>query len=225
MFNAAFLNRPVSTREDLWARLAGARELFQSRELPWAFWIGENWLARPARRVLAGTCDEFGLRAVAEMPGMVADAIRVQGRLSRRRGAPRIDIVRAGSTAAMEDFRMIGSSCFHVPPAWFREVFDDSMPSRQFACWVGYCGEQPVSTAATVVSNGVIGLYNVATLPGERGRGFAETITRHAIAEASLESGFKRVILQSTVHGERLYKRLGFREVSRVVVFNSIAPG
>ena len=224
MFNAAFLSSPVPTREDLESRLQRARGLFTSRGMPWAFWIGEDWLARPVRRALAGACEAFGMRAAAEMPGMVADALHEPGRFSfPRRSAPSLEIQRAESPQAMEDFRTIGSACFHVPPAWFREVFDDTIPFRDFTCWVGYRDARPVATAATVVSDGVIGLYNVATVPDERGRGFAEAITRHAIRSASRESGLGRVILQSTAQGERLYKRLGFHEVSRVVVFNSTA--
>lgn len=223
MFNAAFLNRHVPTPEDMEDRLHRARRLFLSRGLPWSFWICEDWLARPVRRALVGLCEKSGMRAAAEMPGMVADSLREPARFSLKgRTAPGLEIRRAEAPGAMMDFRSIGSVCFHVPPAWFKEVFDDNMPSREFTCWVGYRGHTPVATAATVVSDGVIGLYNVATAPFERGKGFAEAITRHAIAAASLESGLTRVILQSTAQGERLYRRLGFREVSRVVVFNSL---
>ena len=219
MFNAAFLNRSVAGSEELDARLFGAQVFFNARGMPWSFWICEDWLARPASRVLVRTCESFGLRAAAEMPGMIAEFLREPKRLP----APLSDIRHARTSSVMEDFRAIGSTCFHVPPAWFREVFDDAMPSRPFECWVAYRAGHPVATAATVVSDGVIGLYNVATMPEERGRGYAEAITRHAIASASRDSGLSRVILQSTSLGERLYKRLGFREVSRVVVFNSEA--
>lgn len=223
MFNAAFLNRHVPAPDDLEERLNRARAFFLSRALPWSFWICEDWLDRAVRRVLVGICGRFGLRAAAEMPGMVADSLRESARFSLKgRAMPALEMRRAETPRAMQDFRAIGSVCFHVPPAWFNEVFDDSMPSREFACWVGYRGDTPVATAATVVSDGVIGLYNVATTPFERGKGYAEAVTRHAIAAASRESGLTRVILQSTAQGERLYKRLGFREVSRVIVFNSI---
>ncbi len=217
MFNAAFLNSRVAGRQDLEGRLAGAQAIFRARELSWAFWLCEDWLAWPTRHVLLRSCEGFGLRAVAEMPGMVADGLREPKKILR---SP-LKIMRAADPRTMEDFRTVGSLCFHVPPSWFREVFDDSMPSREFVCWVGYRDGLPVATSATVVSGGVIGLYNVATIPDERGKGYAEAVTRHAVAQASQQSGVARVILQSTAQGERLYKRLGFREVSRVVVFNS----
>lgn len=223
MFNAAFLNREVSGLEDLANRFRAAREVFAARRIPWAFWVCDEWLARPVRRELVDTCESFGMRAVAEMPGMLADSLRDTSRLSlRTRPAPPLDIRPADNVRGMRDFRTVGSLCFHVPPAWFGEVFDDSIPAREFRCWVGYHEERPVATAATLVSHGVIGLYNVASLPGEQGKGFGEAITRHAIGEATRESGLRRVILQSTMQGERLYRKLGFREVSRLVVFNSV---
>jgi GNAT superfamily N-acetyltransferase len=218
MFNAAFLSRPVAAREELEARLECAQRLFRSRRMSWSFWICEGWLERPARRALSGACESFGLRPAAEMPCMVADCLRdPKGRI-----APIPQVLRADTPDTMEDFRAIGSVCFHVPAIWFREVFDDTLPSREFTCWVAYRGDKAIATAATVVSNGVIGIYNVATMPEERGRGYGEAITRYAVEQASRQSGLSRVILQSTAQGERLYRRLGFREVSNVVVFNSL---
>ena len=223
MFNAAFLNRHVAGSDDLEDRLECARQLFVSRGLSWAFWICEDWLARSVRRALVDTCERFGMRAAAEMPGMVADSLREPKRSSPAScGNSLLDIRRAECPRSMDDFRAIGAVCFHVPQVWFNEVFNDTMPSRDFTCWVGYRDGRPVATSATVVSDGVIGLYNVATIPGEQGKGYGEIITRHAITSAERESGLRRVILQSTSQGERLYKRLGFREVSRVVVFNSV---
>jgi ribosomal protein S18 acetylase RimI-like enzyme len=223
MFNAAFLNREVSGVEDLANRFRAAREVFTARRMPWSFWVCDEWLARPVRRELVDTCERFGMRAVAEMPGMFADSLRDTTRFSlRSRPAAALDIRPADNVRAMRDFRAVGSLCFHVPPAWFGEVFDDTIPAREFRCWVGYREERPVATAATLVSHGVIGLYNVASLPGEQRRGFGEAITRHAIGEAARESGLRQVILQSTMQGERLYRKLGFREVSRLVVFNSV---
>ena len=47
-------------------------------------------------------------------------------------------------------------------------------------------------------SDGVIGLYNVATVPDHRERGFGEAITRHAFSQAVRKVGPKPAVLQST---------------------------
>ena len=44
-----------------------------------------------------------------------------------------------GFRETLNDFRALGASCFHVPIAWFAEVFDVAIAARHaFVCWVGY---------------------------------------------------------------------------------------
>ena len=78
-----------------------------------------------------------------------------------------------------------------------------------------------MATAASVTADGVIGIYNVATAPGFRGRGIAEAITRHALTAALLESAGAPIVLQSSPMGVDLYYSLGFRAVTRILVYNS----
>jgi ribosomal protein S18 acetylase RimI-like enzyme len=92
---------------------------------------------------------------------------------------------------------------------------------RRFLAYVGYCEEEPVTSAAVVLSSGVAGLYNVATLPAFQRQGYGEAIVRHALAEAQRNYGIERTILQSTPAGYRLYERMGYRTVTRVAVYSS----
>jgi ribosomal protein S18 acetylase RimI-like enzyme len=218
MFNAAFLNQPAEGLKELECRLDLARRHFRSRSLPWSFWICEDWLDRPARRGLTQACARFGLRLSSEMPGMTAERLTPQ-----KRALPELEIRRLDSAALLDDFRGVGAVCFHVPLPWFSEVFDGSLPDQRtgFACWVAYHDGQPVATAATVAAHGVVGLYNIATAPGQRGRGFAETVTRHAAGAALDAAGPIPLVLESTSSGFRLYDRLGFRTVTGIAVYNS----
>jgi GNAT superfamily N-acetyltransferase len=132
----------------------------------------------------------------------------------------------------LNDFRAIGSTCFHVPIAWFGEVFDEEVIGRgTFACWVGYQNGVAVATAATVASRNAVnettrtgstGIYNVATAPEYRRRGYGEAITRHAIDAALREGDPGRLVLQSTSLGQRVYLRMGFEAIARVLVYSSI---
>ena len=109
-----------------------------------------------------------------------------------------------------------------MPITWFREVFDNAVVWDRFiSSFVGYVDEQPVSTTSIVSGAGVIGVYNVATLPGSRRLGFGEAVMRRALAEVHRERGVEPVILQSTPAGLRLYERMGFRTVARVAVYSS----
>src|ERR1700733_3395777 len=100
------------------------------------------------------------------MPGMAAETIR-----PATRKLPALEVRRVKSAQTLNDFRALGSTCFHVPLSWFSEVFDPGIATNDaFVCWVGYLDGLPVATAATVSANGVVGLYNVATAPGYRKR-------------------------------------------------------
>lgn len=219
MFNAAFLSAPVETEAVLHKRLGLARDYFVARGQRWAFWICEDWLTENGvRRKLSRACENVGLRLSSEMPGMSAERLAAP-----TRALPAMEMRRVDSASTLNDFRAIGASCFHVPIAWFAEVFNVSVTGQHpFSCWVGYRDGEPVATAATIMHEGIIGLYNVATAPAQRHRGYAEVITRHAIDEATRESGSTRVVLQSTSGGLRLYQRIGFRPVTRILVYNSL---
>src|SRR5204863_3483023 len=118
-------------------------------------------------------------------------------------------------------FCSIGSACFHVPITWFTEVFDSPAVWEDFRSYVGYLNGHAVATAAIVKSDGVLGVYNVATLPEHRRRGFGESVMRYALADARRAHGIRRTVLQSTPAGLRLYERMGFRRVARVSVYAS----
>ena len=216
MFNAAFLSGPVAGPTDLEERLEQASSHFRSRGQRWSFWFCDDWLAAPARKVLSQRCNLADLRLSADMPGMAAKRLQ-----PAKRPLPALEFVRVDSPRRLADFHGIGSVCFNVPMEWFREVFDDGLPLERprFSCWTGYLNGLPVTTAAVVRTGKVLGLYNVATAPGYRKRGFGEAITRHLV-EASPDA--ESIVLQSTSHGFGLYERLGFRPVTRILVYNSM---
>jgi GNAT superfamily N-acetyltransferase len=216
MFNAAFLNAPVATPAELDERLQMAAGHFRTRGIRWSLWICDDWLSGPVRRILSQQCEKISLRLCADMPGMAAKRLRVAKRV-----LPTLEYVSVDSERSLQDFRGIGSVCFHVPMDWFAEVFDDAMRVERprFECHVAYLDGLPVATAASVRTGAVLGIYNVATTPGYRRRGIAEAITRHIVDSTE---GVEGVVLQSTAHGFRLYERIGFSSVTRILVYNSM---
>jgi hypothetical protein len=91
--------------------------------------------------------------------------------LSPQRQLPLVEVRRVTGEAVKDAFCAIGAMCFNVPLAWFREVFDSPSVWNDFASYVGYVNGEPVSTTATVIGGGVVGVYNVATVPGYQRRG------------------------------------------------------
>jgi len=216
MFNTAFLSGPVANETELKQRIRLPVAHFNQRGQEWAYWVCEDWIEQPARKRSRRWFEHYGLRLSTELPGMIADRI-----LPPVRPLPRIDVRRVRGAPTWNAFCEIGSVCFHVPITWFREVFDNTSVWDGFMSYVGYVDDEPVSTTSIVSGAGVIGVYNVATLPGSRRRGFGEAVMRQALDEVRRELGVERVILQSTPAGLALYERMGFRTVARVSVYSS----
>jgi ribosomal protein S18 acetylase RimI-like enzyme len=217
MFNAVFLSAPVMSESEFQTRIAIGAQFMAARGLPWSLWVCEDWLAAPIRKRMAKICSASGLELASDMPGMAIERLK-----NPERAVPELSFARVTNEEHRRAFCGIGSVCFHVPSGWFDEVFDHRMIDRHaFEAWVAYLHGEPVATAATVTTGGVIGLYNVAVLPGYRKRGYAESVMRHAAGEARKQSGLDRLILQSTRQAIRMYQRLGFSPVTRILVFTS----
>jgi ribosomal protein S18 acetylase RimI-like enzyme len=73
-------------------------------------------------------------------------------------------------------------------------------------------GGEVVSTALGYVLDGTVAVFNVATPPRFRRRGFGAAATAAAVRDG-FEAGADLAWLQSSPDGEPVYRRLGFREV------------
>jgi ribosomal protein S18 acetylase RimI-like enzyme len=84
--------------------------------------------------------------------------------------------------------------------------------------YVGYVDDAPVATAELTVGGGVVGLYNISTLPAHRRRGIGTAMTLHPLRDA-LKQGHRTAILQASTDGARLYPRLGFETFGTITEF------
>ncbi len=217
MFNAVFLSAPVVDEQEFQTRIAVGAQFMLARGLPWSLWICDEWLAAPVRKRCVKICARSGLQLASEMPGMGTERLQPP-----ERRLPPLEFRPVTNEVERRAFCSIGSVCFHVPPGWFEEIFDRRMKDRrEFEAWVGYLNGEPIASAATVMTGSVIGVYNVAVLPEFRGRGYAETIMRYAVAQAHEKTGLERVILQSTRQAIGMYERMGFSPFTHILVFTS----
>jgi len=83
-----------------------------------------------------------------------------------------------------------------------------------FCNYLGFLGDEPVSASSVFYSDGVAGIYNVATLPRARGRGIGTYMTAAPLFDAR-DLGYRVSILHSTRMGYNVYKRLGYEEYCR----------
>jgi len=77
---------------------------------------------------------------------------------------------------------------------------------------------EPVSTSLVYLHNGVAGIYGVATLPEERGKGLGAHMTAAPLRIAR-ELGYRVGILQASEDGPPVYRRLGFADFGEVSMY------
>ncbi len=217
MFNAAFLSAPVDSERELDRRIATAEVHFGARDLGWSYWVCEDWLDKKARRRVSESFKRHGLYLATVLPGMLAERL-----VAPVRELPRLEVRAVNDENTWSAFCKIGALCFNVPLEWFQEVFQDpKIWKHGFAGFVGYLDGEPVSTAATVIAAGAVGVYNVATVPSRQRFGCGEAVMRYALGRAREDHGIERTILQSTAQGFDLYRRMGYSVVTSVAVYTS----
>jgi hypothetical protein len=215
VFNAVVLSATLVEPEVLEDLLRLAASHYSARRMSWSCWLCEDMLGARVRPVAWGAVARAGLRLVAEHQGMIADQVAGATRL-----LPRLVFRQVRDAQTRQDFQQIISRVFALPSNVSRHVYGSERFWRGgYIGWVGYAGGKPVTTAATESAAGSVGVYSVATVAEEQGKGYAEAITRHCLEEARRASGLSRTSLQSTSAGYRLYSRMGYRQVTRVRVY------
>jgi len=79
--------------------------------------------------------------------------------------------------------------------------------------YVAWLAEVPVACGALSISNGVAGIYNMATVAAYESRGIATALAAELLGEAH-ERGLKIATLTASARGAHIYRRLGFEDVS-----------
>lgn len=76
---------------------------------------------------------------------------------------------------------------------------------------LGRLGGRPVATATYMLADGIVGVYDVSTVPEARQRGIGTAMTVAAL-QAGRAAGYEIAFLQPSAMGRPLYERLGFRQ-------------
>jgi predicted acetyltransferase len=92
-----------------------------------------------------------------------------------------------------------------------------AMPGMAY--YVARLAGEPVSTALGLVNGAEVGIFNVATPPQHRRRGFGAAVTERAIRDG-FAAGADLAWLQSSELGEPVYRRMGFRQVETYVLLS-----
>lgn len=153
---------------------------------------------------------ELGLTHIERVPGMVV----CPGELSE------VDVELEVAPIADEeigDAVAVLSVSFDAPEELFAR-FSAALQTIPEATWyVGRVDGMIVSTALGFTIDGATGIFNVATPPEHRGRGYGTALTARA-ARDGFETGSEFAFLQSSEIGHTVYRQLGFRDVEEYVL-------
>lgn len=100
---------------------------------------------------------------------------------------------------------MISNPCFNLATGAKRGT---AMPRRLY---LGSLRDEPASACMLFWSEEIAGLQTVGTVPSAQNRGVGMATVKAALLDARA-MGFRSVVVLSTVEGERLYEKLGFRK-------------
>ncbi len=94
----------------------------------------------------------------------------------------------------------------------------DTADDARCQCFAVYKGDRIVTTSAVVMVDGVAGIYCVATLADERGKGLGAHATAEPLRLAQ-KLGYGVGVLQSSHDGHSVYQRLGFRDYGAMPLY------
>ena len=192
--NSATLLRPLgeAEAEELVARLAR----FYARQ-PGGPWM--LWSAWPSPDLAP-----YGMKLAGYPPLMVRLPAPFSAQTDLR-------IVEARDELALRDFDEAMIHGYPIPELAFPidRITDERALGGPMRYFVGYEDDRPVACAAAYVGERENGVYMVATLPEERGKGYGAALTAAAIAAAP----HLPAVLQASDLGQPIYRRLGFQDI------------
>jgi FR47-like protein len=124
---------------------------------------------------------------------------------------PRLEIERVKDLESLEDARQVAIAGDGTGPllALYEPVVA-AIPGVRI--YVGRVEGRPVTTATGWTANVATGIFQVTTPPADRRRGYGGAVTSRAVLDG-FAAGADLAWLQSSRSGERLYRKLGFRQV------------
>ena len=105
----------------------------------------------------------------------------------------------------------LAAAGFEAPAELFLQLMRPSvLAAPGVRCYLGEVDGEPVTTAVGLTLGSCVGIFNVATPPAYRRRGYGAAVTARAVADGVI-AGANWAWLQSSRAGYQVYNRLGFR--------------
>ena len=159
-------------------------------------WAPANW-----QEIL----DQEGLSIAINMVGMETASIVPSQYLPAD-----IEIRQATDDLTAMDAAMVNAHAYHMPEDEFTCAGGMFFWPENSIAFVGYIDGRPVCSAAARNVNDTVYIALVATEPDQQGKGYADTVMRHAIDEGRKLFGHELLTLHATMDGQPTYEKMGF---------------
>lgn len=197
-FNGAFL-QPSGGRSVL-DRLVRAVEFFAGQGVP--FVVRGRLAVCPDLPEAAATC---GLSDNGLLPLMVLACIA-----DVPESPAHLDVQRVEDQTGLDRHIDVVSAAFGIGRDLARHLFSlDLLDLPDTALLVGFVDGQAVATSLVSTTDGMAGIYNVATLDSHRRAGLGAAMTWEAV-RIGVAAGADAACLQASDMGRPVYERMGF---------------
>ena len=163
---------------------------------------------------LLAKCEELKLTKISNTPGMFIEKM-----LEEKPLPDGVTLKHVTNKSMVNDFAEVVALSYMslgMPEEAGRSVFSNPnafLVPHLYAV-VAYKDNKPASCALALMSHSIAGIYYVGTVEAFRGMGLAGQCVR-AVGNTAFQFGARCVILQASIYGEPVYKRMGYQEFTR----------
>lgn len=203
--DSACLLAPMDDPADLAAAVDRAEAVFAQRDggpvQLWSAWPTPDLTSRG----YAGFQVPGMTRAPGGAPGSVPSQLQVR---------PARTVVELAAAGRLID------EVFQVGASDATRLVPPELPGEDLEVFIGYVGDTPVATATAYVSDGLCGVYAVATAANARGRGYGEALSW----AATMYRPDLPATLQASPSGFPIYRRMGYVTFGQFTVWAGPRP-
>lgn len=182
-------------------------EKFEKYHLPFSWWVGES--DTPSN--LGETLSQHRLTFKEQDVGMILDLANFHPK-----SVTNLDFEHVQNANALKDFGHVIQAIGGHPESYDRIYkhipLDLLQDEALLEIHIGYLQKTPTVTGIIVFGGNIAGIYYVATVPDQRGKGYGTAMMEHLLSRAK-QKGYHLTGLEASSEGANLYKRLGFKEV------------
>lgn len=191
-------------------------QFFRQRELAYCIWVSQENLTAPVLRFF----NRLNIQQQNADPGMVLDLSTYQPQENESHQHIRIVF----TPEMLADYAQVIAANWSPPDLQVMDYYRQTAthylnPDLGIVLAVFYRNEIPVATIELFPSDAeTIGLYGLATLANQRGKGIGSAMLTYALNLAQ-SLGYKNAVLQASQDGIEIYKKMGFQTFTQYFEF------